>query len=278
MPKVDLIGQMIFQRCNRRKSLRAFVQLTLFLFFVSVAVTAFAEFSLQGLKFEDQREINGVQVQNANVENGRVYHATLGKVIERPFLDVVSDILHFEQRCNNEYRDKRRYSAKDFNCQHLNKNLVESVIIRDIKFPVKKVENEKDRFLIFRNIYNREAFQNYDLVIHTEKGGEKSGTTGKRVATITYSMLSDEETQQYLTTSEKKKSVFDVIQGSYEIEELDGAKCRVCMTYTTKTSYWMMTNGFAVAIVYKSMAEGTMSTLLSFEHPLAPVTVVESKK
>ena len=153
--------------------MRAFVQLTLFLFLVSVAVTAFAEFSLQGLKFEDQREINGVQVQNANVENGRVYHATLGKVIERPFLDVVSDILHFEQRCNNEYRDKRRYSAKDFNCQHLNKNLVESVIIRDIKFPVKKVENEKDRFLIFRNIYNREAFQNYDLVIHTEKIGGK---------------------------------------------------------------------------------------------------------
>ncbi|MBI2520398.1 MAG: hypothetical protein HYV97_08265 [Bdellovibrio sp.] len=254
--------------------MRAFVQPTLLLFLLSWGATAFAQFSIQGLKFEDQRELNGVKVQNAKIDDARVFHATLGKVIERPFADVVSDILHFEQRCNNEYRDKRRFSPKEFNCQHLNKNLVESVIIREIKLPATKMENEKERFLIFRNIYNREAFQNYDLVIYTEK----TGGLGKRVAMITYSMLSDEEAQQYLTTWEKKKSVFDIIQGSYEIEELEGGKCRVGMTYTTKTSYWMMTNGFAVGMIYKSMAEGTMSTLLSFEHPLAPVPVVGSKK
>ncbi|OFZ17141.1 MAG: hypothetical protein A2X86_01435 [Bdellovibrionales bacterium GWA2_49_15] len=254
--------------------MRAFVQPALLIIFIVATAPAFAEFSIQSLKFEDQREMNGVKLETAKVDDARIFHATLGKVIQRPFSDVVSDILHFEQRCNNDYRDKRRFSPKDFNCQHLNKNLVESIIIRDIKLPPAKMENEKQRFLIFRNIYNREAFQNYDLVVHTEK----IVASGKRLALITYGMLSDEEVLPYLATSEKKKSVFDVIQGSYEVEELEPGKCRVGMTYTTKTSYWMMTNGFAVAMVYKSMAEGTMSTLVSFEHPLAPVAVVEKQK
>ncbi len=244
--------------------MRAFVQVIGSVFLLAFMSCAFADFSIQGLKFEDQRDMNGVHVENAKINDARVFHATLGKVIERPYSDVVSDILRFDERCNNDYRDKRRFSPKEFNCQHLNKNLVESIIIRDIKAPPAKAENEKERFLIFRNIYNREAFQNYDLVIFTEKlDGNK-----KHLAQISYAMMSDDEAQKYLATAEKKKSVFDVIQGTYEIEELDGGKCRVGMTYTTKTSYWMMTNGFAVGMIYKSMAEGTMSTLQSFDHPL----------
>jgi len=216
------------------------------------------------IKFDDTRTYGDVIVKNVKQGDFRVYHAELGSDIDSNFDTVLKRILAFDERCNNDYKEKRKYMDKTKDCAQHNDNLVESFIIRDLKKGHAVLDNETQRFLILRNIYNRETFQYYDLVTVQQSRNQQ----GKRKAVVIYRMLSDAEAQTYIEHPVKKNNVFNVIEGVYTIEELGDPKTSVKMSYTSQTDHWMLTSGFAAGIVSKNVAKGTSATLKSLNFAL----------
>ena len=84
----------------------------------------------EGIKMEDNRVVNGVSLHTAKIDDLRIFHSEQERVINSKIDAVVSEVLLFQDRCNNDHRDKRRYLPKNFNCKHHNQNLVESFIVR----------------------------------------------------------------------------------------------------------------------------------------------------
>jgi|GEM_PF-1488082 len=254
-----------------RLLLNFLTQLNLFVFLVMATAVQAVELKVDSLKWDNERSINGVAVKRASEGDFKIFYAEVGKIVERPIKEVFNDVTRFADRCNDEYKDKRRFTPKDFHCQVLNKNMVETVFIREFKAPLEKIVNrlpgETERFLLYRNLYNRDEFHYYDLVTVVE--GKTSA--GKQTIKVTYQMLNDDESKIYLASPELKKSVFAAIQGDYILEDLDGQKTLVKMTYASKTDHWMLTSMFATGTIFNSMSEGTSSTLSSLDKPLLVV-------
>jgi len=212
---------------------------------------------IDGITLGDRRVIKGVTVHNAKVGDTRIFHAQLEKEIKAPIAQVLKNILEFDERCNNEYKDKRKFGDKSKNCKHFNKNLVESQIIRNIKPGFKKELHESDRFLVRRNIYNRQFFSYYDVVVVRKWRNKKE----QKVAHVRYGLLSDQEAAKYLDGPGPMNSAFHHIAGTYTIVEIDASTTHMSMTYVSKTNHWMLNKWISVGIIYKNMAKGNRSTM-----------------
>jgi hypothetical protein len=222
------------------------------------ASKAQATISFKGKELGEHRVINGVSLHSGIEGELRTYHATVVKSIEAPFDFIVDKILRFQDRCNNEYKDKRVNLAKDFVCPYHNDNLVESVPIREFKASAPAMEADlKDRFILWRNIYNREDFNYYDMV----EVREISRVKGKREYKITYRMLNDDEVAKFLDEPKKKNSAFNHVEGGYLVKEEEQVKTRVELMYATQTDHWLLNSGLAVSVVMKNVAKGTNNTL-----------------
>jgi hypothetical protein len=212
---------------------------------------------INGIQMEDRRVIKGVTLHNVLIGEMRWFHAELQRDLNAPFDRIVENVLEFNERCNNDYKDKRKYTDKSKDCKHHNDNLVESLIIRKIQPGYVKEKNEVDRFLIRRNIYNREFFGYYDVVVVRKWKNEK----GQRVARVTFTMLSEEESKQYLINPEPVRSAFKAIDGSYTIVEVAPKTTNMKMTYLTKTDHWLLNTWIAVGKIYKNIAKGNRATM-----------------
>ena len=112
----------------------------------------------------DNDEMNSkykIKLKSGKRKSVRFYQALREKTFNQPIEYVLKSITNFEEKCNNDYKDRRELLDKKKNCAHHNGNLVESKIFRKLK-PYKKAENEVDRFLIARRIYNRQEFSHVD--------------------------------------------------------------------------------------------------------------------
>lgn len=221
-------------------------------------IRAQATISFKGMELGEHRLINGVSLHSGIEGELRTYHAQVGKTIDAPFDFIMEKILRFEDRCNNDYKKKRERMDKNFECPYHNENLVESVAIRNFKATAPKMgEDVKDRFILWRNIYNREDFRYYDMVEVKEIVSEK----GARDYKISYRMMSDEEVALYLENPKAKHTAFNYVEGGYLLKELGASKTKIELLYATQTDHWLLNSGLAVSIVMKNVAKGTNNTL-----------------
>src|SRR5688572_8305188 len=109
--------------------------------------TLFITFSAYTQTFDKTEELNGVSLKSNKEKAIRNYIATTDKVFAAPINLVANAITNFTEKCNNAYKDKRKFSPKDIDCKYHNENLIESFIVRDIK-PIETQPGTTDYFLI----------------------------------------------------------------------------------------------------------------------------------
>src|SRR5690606_17650421 len=159
-------------------------------------------------KYEiDKKETNkefDVKSVSGKKSDVRAYQSKKSKVFKASLEKVLKGIENFEDKCNNDYKEKRNFSDKKRDCPVFNNNLVESRIIQieNSKRPLAK--RELRHYLVERNIYNRDSFKNYDLIQIFESKNNK----GQRVVTLTQKMLSNNEAKKLIKDPIKKESVF----------------------------------------------------------------------
>ena len=213
-------------------------------------------FSSNGLKFEESFEKEKFVVKNTLVDDVRYFIGEGEETIESSMEKVLVEVLDFSGRCNQDYVKRRKETSKEYKCRFHNPSLVESVVIRDFK---KSPESKKylDEFILWRNVYNRNAWQYYDHVTVTQ--------LDKKNILVRFEMMNKEKQKKYLPKAKKRDTAFLTTGGEYYITRLSKNKTKVRMTYFSSTDHWLLSSGMAKGQIVEKIAEGSRRTLNSIK-------------
>lgn len=196
-------------------------------------------------------EINGVKLESGKVDSSRFFKGTVAKTYSFPIEVVKSSVMNFEGRCNNEYKNKRTLTDKNKECKFHNENLVESIIIKDLISGQAKEENEVDRMVVARRVYNRGSYAYHELVkVYEYKNGQN-----QKVTKIVQTMIEDSETKKYIKPLISKDSVFDTNEGTFILTEASPTETKMEYTYEASTTHWILNKEVSVPQVFSSISK-----------------------
>lgn len=219
----------------------------LFPFLVGAAVPV-----VDGVKLAEQDKIKDVQIYAAEKDGNRIYFASYETVIDGDFDQALHFVVNFPSRCNNSYRKERKFLAKDAECVYHNENMIESQIVRELKIK-DKGENEIDRFVLKRRIWNKGLHTYNDLVTVKEIKPEDKQ---QRVVEVSYRLLNDDESAKLIDNPLPFDNAFHYTIGTYRLIKLPQNKIQIQYSYETKTNHWFLTSGMIQGSVHSSLASG----------------------
>ncbi len=211
-------------------------------------------FASSGIKFEESFEKDNFVVKNALVDDTRYFKGEGEELINSSMEKVLVEVLDFSGRCNQDYVKRRKETPKEYKCRFYNPSLVESVVIRDFK---KTAESKKylDEFILWRNVYNRNAWQYYDHVTVTQ--------VDQKNILVRFEMMTKQKQDLMLPKAKKRDTAFLTTGGEYYITSLGKNKTKVRMTYFSSTDHWLLSSGMAKGQIVEKIAEGSRRTLNS---------------
>ncbi len=215
----------------------------------------------------DNKETNkkyNIDLLSGKKDSLRFYKGTLTRIVDRPIDQVIKSITNFEEKCNNDYKDRRELTNKNTDCKYHNSNLVESKKYKNIK-KISKDKDEIERYLIARRIYNRQSFSHMDLVIIYQSINEN----GERVVKINQKMIDDKDVKKYIKPPVEHDSVFKVAYSNFTLTEIEKGKTRLEYYYASETDHWLLNKTVSVSKVFNSMAKSIDLLFVSIDQELA---------
>lgn len=226
----------------------------IFYFFIIILIGR--AFSSTGIKFEESFEKDNFIVRNALVEDTRYFEGEGEDIIDASMEKVLAEVLDFSSRCNQDYMNRRMVTAKEFKCRFHNPSIVESIVIRDFK-TTSVSKSYLDEFILWRNVYNQNAWQYYDHVTVKE--------VDKKNILVRFEMLTEAQQNEYLENPKKRDTAFLTTGGEYYIMAINKNKTKVRMTYFSSTDHWLLSSGMAKSQIVEKIAEGSRRTLNSIK-------------
>jgi hypothetical protein len=208
--------------------------------------------SLIAKEFDGDKIINEVHCRSKKKKSVRSYLGRKTKTYNVSLDQAAKAVLDFPSRCNNELKERRVHTPKDFNCKYTNKNMVETVIIRDLKLKDKVTANELDRFVMARFIYNRNYFHHNEIATVERYQNEQK----KQVVKIHHAMVDDTTAASLIDNPVKKNSAFISATGTFYITELAKDKVEIDYHYESSTDHWLLNKSVAISEFFESMASG----------------------
>lgn len=218
---------------------------------VTMPLTSIAK-KVNGFKI-DENENNKkykIKLVSGKKDDIRFYQGIREKVLDQPIEFVKNSIINFEEKCNNDYKDRRELLSKKKECKYHNGNLVESKIYRDLK-SYTPAENEIERFLVARRIYNRQSFSHIDLFQVFKTKNEQ----GQTVISIKGQMLKDKQVKKFMKPVVEKDSVFNKAYYEFKLTEMAENKTTLKYTYSSETDHWLLNKSVSVSKVFDGMAK-----------------------
>lgn len=198
---------------------------------------------------ERQRDVSLASGKSGDV---RSYHATTTKTLNFPLEVVRGSITNFSERCNNAFRKKRELTAENYDCRYHNENIVESLVVRDLRQGTwAKEENETERFVVARKIYNRGESGYYELV----KIKESVNVLKQRTIVIEQDMLNNDEARDFVSVKFKKDTPFETGKVRYTLTEIAPGKTELRYLYTVTTRHWILNKELSVPQVFASISK-----------------------
>lgn len=220
-------------------------------------VAVFLSFSVvpstHAMEFDKFETIDGVELKSGKSSSVRHYYGKSTKTLPHSLEQVKARITNFEEKCNNEYRSKRKFTSPEKECKYHNEHLVESFIVRTGADP--------QTYLVGRRIYNRGEFSHYDLIQIKESKNEK----GQKQVIITQTMLEDEEVKRYMKPELEKDSAFTKSSGTFVLTELGKSQTELVYEYRSQTDHWLLNKEISVPQVFASMSKSIDHLFQSIE-------------
>ncbi len=211
---------------------------------------------------DQQDVINGVSVISHKTDSLRTYVGTVKKTLPSKIENVTKSIVNFHEKCNNSYKDKRQDTNKNENCRYHNDNVVETVVIKNInQSGWTKDQNETERYILGRRVYNRSNFQYYELVKIYEYKNDKN----QKMVKITQTMLNDKEVNNYIKPQFDKDSAFNAVTSTYVLTEVAPSTTNLEYEYYANTDHWVLNKEVSVPQVFSSMSKGINDLLKSVD-------------
>lgn len=204
--------------------------------------------------------LNGVQLRSGKKNDTRSYTGRIEKYFQFPIEMVKKGVTNFSEKCNNSFKDKRKFTKDMGNCKYHNENLVESFVIKDIRNS-DKIKNVNEAYLLGRIVYNRGSFGFYELVTITESKNQLN----QKTITISTRMLEDKEVKLYTSPKFKKESAFDNSSTRFILTETSPTETKVNYEYHASTDHWILNKEVSVPQVFASMSKSINDLIKTIE-------------
>jgi hypothetical protein len=244
----------------------------IFLLLAISANTFSSDYSGFEIDNKEKNEKYKIDLLSGKKDSLRFYKGAQTKVLNDKIQDVVLSITNFDEKCNNDYKDRRELVSKDQDCKYHNGNLVESKVYKPLK-KYEKEPNEIDRYLVARRIYNRQSFSHIDLVVIYQSINKK----GQKVIRVSQRMIEDKEAKKYIKPPVEYDSVFQVAKSSFTLTEISPKKTQLEYFYASETDHWLLNKSVSVSKVFESMAKSIDLLLSSIDQELAQQSTIKTK-
>lgn len=192
--------------------------------------------------------VEGVTVSSDKKGSVRTYSGTKEKILSYGLRFVKLAAMDFGNRCNNQFKDKRRFTSKAYDCGFHNENLIESFIEKTISSEPSK---NAEAYLLARQIYNRSRYGYYELVTVEESVTQKN----LQKIVINLKMLSDSEVRKITAPKFSQESAFNESLGTFVLTELTPDSTNLSYTYSAETDHWLLNKELSVPRVFSSIAQ-----------------------
>ena len=217
---------------------------------------------IDGATLAGEQSIKNVSMATAKIDSTRIVRGYRSQQFQGSFDVIKNGIINFDEKCNNSYKDKRKFTDKSKDCKYLNKNLIESVIIKKTNFSGLKETNEVERYVVTRYIQNSVGtFAQNDLMVVLEY----TNSSKEKVFEIKQTMLSDEESKNYLENPIKRDSPFKEASGRFMVTEKAKGDVVFEYEYIGKTDKWYLNKDMFLSKIYEGTADGIHDLFTSVE-------------
>jgi hypothetical protein len=204
--------------------------------------------------------LNGVSLKSSKIKAVRTFNAVTERTFPFPIALVKKAVTNFTEKCNNAYKDKRKFSSKEIDCKYHNENLVETFVVKDIR-QVENLQELSEFYLVGRQVYNRESFGFYELATISESVDHKN----QKIVRVVLKMLNDAEVRFFTTPKFDKASAFDNTIASYTLTELGPSITSMTYEYTADTDHWLLNKEVAVPQVFASISKSVNDLVKTVE-------------
>lgn len=218
--------------------------------------------AFSAVKYDKLDEIKGVVLKSGKEKSNRYFMGSSTKTIQQPLQYVMNGVLNFQEKCNNDYKDKREYTDKKTDCKYHNAHLVETLIIKDIH-PTGWVKeaNERERYITGRRVYNRGSFGYYELIQIFDGKNDKN----QKTVTVVQRMLNDKEAKVYVNPKFKKDSAFDESIGTFTLTEINPHTTEVTYAYNSETEHWLLNKEVSVPQIFSTISQSINDLMVSID-------------
>ena len=199
-----------------------------------------------------QKTIDGVELETSKTNSIRTLKASKSVTLNLGLEDSLKLVINFEEKCNNSYKDRRKWSDKQKSCTFHNNNLIETIHYREIK---NKNSDLKDHFLLLRHGYNRGTFLYFEEITIEQSANEIH---------VKQRLLSDEEVKTFLETKIETLFSFQSVNPHFHLKALEENKTQLTFTYQSSTDHWLLNKEMMIGEIFESTAKGINDLFLSF--------------
>lgn len=198
------------------------------------------------IKIDKTNQLMGVDLSTGKKSTFRFYRGDIKKEFLTSVDHVANAILDYQNRCNNKFKEKRKYLDKNKNCPYYVDHLVESVI-----HPLKdKIDQETEAFIVTYYINKRGRYIQNDLV-----KVYKNDVDNKKNIKIVQQMIDDQQLKKLIPgIKDLNDNIFQDQVVEYLIEEVNG-KAILNYRYEMKTNHWLVNKIISVPEVFENMSE-----------------------
>lgn len=221
---------------------------------LTVSISAFAN------NFDKTEELNGVSLKSGKEAAVRTYVGTMEKTFPFPLELVKKGITNFAEKCNNDYKDKRKYTDEKADCKYHNDHLVETFVVKDIR-NTEHFKHLSEVYLVGRQVYNRGSFGYYELVQISQGMNDQK----QKTSTIMMRMLEDDEVRSFTTPKFTKESAFDHSQATYTLTEVAPNQTVMTYEYSAETDHWLLNKEVSVPQVFASISKSINDLMKTVE-------------
>lgn len=220
-----------------------FKALSLITLFVTTAAHASPE-------YDKWQELSGISLKSGKENSVRTYSASTHKTLPYSMDLVRKGLTNFGEKCNNDYKDKRKYISESYNCRYHDENSIETFKVTDIH-RTEDLKKFKEVYLLGRQIYNRGSYGHYELVTVQETKNEK----GQRVVSVSLRMLNDKEVSLYTTPKFERETSFDSSVSTYTLTEISPNETDFTLEYNALTDHWLLNKEISVPQVFAGISK-----------------------
>lgn len=206
-------------------------------------------------KYDRFEKIHNVSLQTGKEGSQRHFRAFTKAELSQEADSVLEELLNFETSCNNDLAHKRQVLAKDHHCKRFDRDVVENIILKQLKDVRPLARDELKRFIVERRVYNRGEYGYYELVrVFKRPDGYR----------VTLELLKDKAAREYVEPKISFEYFFHQKNTEYILSKKAEGMTELKLITEASTRNWFLNKAFSVGQVFQGLVTETSDLLGRF--------------